>query len=103
MDQDKVAEAINTNDFNMAMDNFKKIEPILAQVTPHSESWVLSKENMPKFHYFVNTINEKGLKHFFPQDPLEHWCSLPEAHGDGGWMFLRDLTIPAQTTPKAAQ
>jgi hypothetical protein len=29
---------------------------------------------LEKFDVFLAGIEEKGIEHWFPGDPLEHWC-----------------------------
>ncbi len=89
VDMQEVQDAINNNDFDLAYKNFKAIEPLLLQVLPEAyEDNGISVANMPQFHYFVKTVKEHGLKHWFTQDPVEHWCKLPEAHPTGFHHFL---------------
>ena len=96
VDHTDIQKAINENDFKLAYKNFKKIEPLLISVTTNetkecydSGHWPLKESIMPEFHYFIKTVNTKGLKHFFKQDPMTHWTNLPEAHNGGFFDFLR--------------
>jgi len=83
-----VQDAINNNDFDMAMDNFNRIKDLLTEVIkmpiPESQkdnpsylgnsSYPLDAVNMPEFMYFVEKIVESGLQHWFPKDPMTLWC-----------------------------
>lgn len=92
VDMRKIRKAINTNDFNLAYENFRKIETTILQIVPESTrgdldegeynnyDYPLTPDTIKEFHYFV----EKGIDHWFKEDPLEHWRKLPEGH-KGGW------------------
>ena len=89
VDMKEIQDAINNNDFDLAYSNFKKIEPLLMEVLPeYGEDNGINTKNMPQFHYFVRTVNEHGLSYWLTEDPVEHWCNLPEAHPDGFCHFL---------------
>jgi hypothetical protein len=72
---DDFIDAINTNDFDLAMKNFETITPFLMKSLPE---WVtvfpLTPQVVYKFRMFAEGVKEKGLSHFFPQEPVEHWC-----------------------------
>jgi hypothetical protein len=98
---DKVRKAINNNDFDAAYENFKALEPFIQETSVYSAGhFPIDNSNLLDFHYFVETVNSNGLKHWFTEDPLTHWCSLPEAHTDGFHHFLRTKVQPLrlQTT-----
>lgn len=92
VDMRKIRKAINTNDFDLAYENFKKIEPILMEIVPLSArgssdkgeynnyDYPLTPDTIQEFHYVVKT----GIDHWFKEDPLDHWRNLPEGHS-GGW------------------
>ena len=95
--REDVIRAIQKNDFDLAYQNFKKIQPILEMITPVNESeksgwynqhWPLCSGNIKSFLFFVKMVKEKGLKYWFPQDPLTHWCCLGDGHGRGWESFL---------------
>ncbi len=94
VDQKDVQQAINENDFDLAMSNFKKIEPLIADVTSGTEHFALNKATMPQFHFFIKNVKENGLKHYFKQDPITHWTTLPECHKDGFHYFLSNVVAP---------
>lgn len=74
--QENIINAINNNDFNLAYENFKKIEPIISEITPTKGTergfYPLTKNNLKEFHYFV----KKGIKKWFPEDPFKSWLKL---------------------------
>jgi len=91
-----IKNAINNNDFDIAMVNFEKIRPVWEKIqgeyagsTPNQESWALTKESIPRFLYFVNKIKEHGLGYWFKEDPMIHWTTLREAHSGGFYDYQR--------------
>lgn len=72
VDIDKVVRAIETNDFDLAKENFKAIRPFLAKHLP-PRGFPLSPDSLDRFLVFVEGIRDHGLAGFFPQDPMEHW------------------------------
>lgn len=65
-------EAINQNDFSLALYNFRSIRPFLAKYLPKT-GFPLSPDTLDKFEVFVKGVKSKGLTHFFPEDPVTHW------------------------------
>lgn len=85
VDMEDIARAINTNDYALALKNFRKIEEVLLEVTPaNSDSFPISTETIEEFWHFV----AKGLDYWFPEDPMEHWISLGNDDNDGFETFL---------------
>lgn len=81
-----IARAINTNDFELAMHNWKRIEPFILAITPEdSEHYPIQQSLLGEFYHFVN----KGVNHWFMDNPLEHWIKLPEGHNTGFEEFLK--------------
>ncbi len=95
VDMEDIKKAINTNNYALAMKNFKKIEKLLCEVTQQTDHFCLWEGNMKDFHYFSKMIKEKGLKHWFDFDPMEHWVTLRDGHHAGCHDFLRD-TVSVQ-------
>lgn len=96
-----VHTAINGNDFDMAMDNFKAIEPLLAEVTVNNDegSHPVNYSNLAEFHHFIEVVRKDGLKYWFPQNPLTHWTTHGECHTGGFRDFLR-ITVKADMNNK---
>lgn len=86
VDMDDIYKAINTNNFALALRNFKKIEDLLLQITPtvDTELYPISSDTIEQFRYFV----KKGLDHWFTEDPVEHWTSPNIEWADGFENFL---------------
>lgn len=74
VDADKIQEAINNNDFDLAMRNFKAIEKLLLEVGfPYSGRYPICSNNIKEFHYFVDKIKSEGLSYWFKDDPMTYW------------------------------
>ena len=98
VDMDDVVKAINENDFDLAYDNFKKIEPIILSITNNDfyvGSFPLHPKTIKYFHYFVS----KGIDYWFKENPLIHWIRLPDGHGIGWESFLQK-TVHADLVSK---
>jgi len=83
---DDIVKAVNENDYDLAMKNFKAIQPIWLMAASGSGIgyWPLvSESSMKYFEHFAFRIQEKGLAYWFPQDVLKHWCGRYGAAG--GW------------------
>lgn len=78
-----IKKAINKNDFDLALSNFKKIEPIIDRITKNGNydySLPLNTTNLADFNFFI----KKGINHWFKEDPIKHWTS-PNPTSEGGW------------------
>lgn len=84
-----VKRAINYNDFDLAMENFKSIEDLIVDtVASNTERYAIHGGNIKDFHHFVDMINQLGLNYWFPQDPVEHWTTIGECHKGGFHDYL---------------
>ena len=80
VDIKKVAKAINRNNYDQAMKQWIKVAAWIEEhVSPGMNSG-LCQGNTADFLYFAETVRENGLTHWFPTDPLDHWCG----RGGGG-------------------
>lgn len=89
----KIHQAINDNDAELAWNNFQRIKPFIARYIPTDNyDFPLTQDNLEIFEFFV----EKGIDHWFTEDPMSHWMSLPNANGQQcGWeSFLRNRVKP---------
>jgi len=83
--REDVVKAINENDFDLAMKNFKAIEDILVMACEGNfGNYPFSRGHMNHFYYFVN----KGVDHWFIKDVMKHWIDCPETHGHGWERWL---------------
>ena len=83
--REDIVRAINENDFDLAMQNFKAIEDILvAACEGNFGNYPFSRGHMNHFYYFIS----KGVDHWFSKDVLKHWLDCPETHGHGWERWL---------------
>lgn len=88
----KIKDAINNNDFDLAMENYLNIEPLLLEVTKqdyYNDRWPINTFTVEKFHYFVDRIKEQGLEYWFPNDPLTNWRARANNTMGGFGDFMR--------------
>jgi hypothetical protein len=86
--------AINTNDFDLALYNFKQFIPIITELVPDSqEQFPLNGKDMDDFLWFV----DKGIDYFFTTEPMKHWLNLKEGHGIGWENFIQYQVRPERT------
>lgn len=89
VDMDAIERAINTNDFSLALKNFKKIEKLLLEVTPDYYGWFPIHANiMTQFKHFV----KKGTDHWFEEDAMNHWVHLND-HERVGFSDFLETTV----------
>jgi len=76
VDMKDVSNAINNNDFQLALRNFKKIEKLLLEITPANTEgdYPIDATNIADFRHFV----KKGLDYWFKEEPMEHWIEHSE-------------------------
>ena len=94
VDMKDIEKAINENDFDLAMSNFKKIEPLLLQIVPKDYTILvhpITEHNIKQFKQFV----KDGIDKHFTEDPMTHWCSKVPIDGFGiGWEgFVSQIEI----------
>lgn len=78
----RVRLAINTNNWDLAKQNFDRIKPFIRDHFP-SGTTGFSAGMLDNFETFVTTVRDKGIEAYFPDDPLEHWANV--AVGGTGW------------------
>ncbi len=78
--EDDIRKAINENDYDLAMKNFKNIVPLIKKFSTESHS--LHAGNLEEFDHFVC----KGAKRWFKGDPMKDWTDPKfNAAGGTGW------------------
>ena len=101
----RITKAINENNLRLAKLNFHRIIPILKEITRSaynddpwrdSETHTLGCANIDEFLYFA----QKGLDHWFKDDPMKHWINLPEGHGHGWESFVKTTIRPEMLRAK---
>lgn len=93
VNMDEIYRAINTNNFSLALRNFKKIERLLLEITPETDEYPIHKEVIKDFRHFV----KKGVGHWFKEDPCDHWADLDPGREPGFRDFLAE-TVRSQRT-----
>ena len=74
VDVSNFIKAIDTNDYELAKYNFNTIRPLLAKHLP-PVGFPLSPATLDTFLVFCDGVRDRGLTHFFPQDPVKSWCA----------------------------
>lgn len=89
VDMKDIQQAIDTNNFTLALSNFRKIEKLLFELvgTESYGSYPLRKDNIKEFRHFV----KKGMDYWFKEDPMDHWTSLPRSGMVGFSEYLHDV------------
>lgn len=73
VDIERVARAINTNDFDLALSNFCVIRPFLEKYLPDT-GFPLSPKTLDNFVSFATDVKHNGIKAYFPtRDILTRW------------------------------
>ena len=103
--RDDIVKAVNENDFDLAMKNFKAIQPIWLMATNQGHDSfrpIGSDRMMTAFLHFVSRIQEKGLEYWFPAETLKHWTG--QYNSKGGWEnFLTKTVVPDLERWEASQ
>lgn len=103
----KIRKAINTNNFELAYENFRKIESTLLEIVPakieegkpiyDNYSYPITPDTINEFHYVIKT----GVNHWFKEDPLKHWVNVyaGDKNGhSGGWEKFLMTTVRKELT-----
>lgn len=102
VDMDNVALAINNNDYDLAMENFLRIAPLLKEVTTTTSRYPINGANIELFLHFVDTIKNSGLEYWFKDDPMTHWTKNVAYQSMGFWDFAK-TTIKADLNKAKAK
>lgn len=93
IDIEKVRTAINTNDYNLALENFEAVLPIILELTAQGGvRYPINANNIEDFMYFVLKVKDNGMKYWFKKEFFKHWCELYNDRNDhiyGFYDFLR--------------
>ena len=85
VNREDIMKAVNENDFGLAYSNFLKIEPLILELAGENiGDYPLNKNNIEAFHFFLS----RGIDKWFTEEPLEHWTTMDEGHGNGWESFL---------------
>jgi hypothetical protein len=71
---DNFVDAINNNDFNLAMKNMQTLRPFFDHHIPSiGNVFPISAAMFDKFLTFAEGVNTYGLEYFWPKDPVVYW------------------------------
>lgn len=91
VDVGAVREAINTNNLELAKQNYQGVRRFIENHVPLMDSG-LDHTKLVNFDYFIQMIDEKGLEYWFPDDPIVHWTEKYTEGHDRGWeTFLTNI------------
>lgn len=97
VDMEKIQQAINTNDFNLALENFNAIKNVLSNIEVGNDATEqrhpLRGTRLKQFEFLV----QKGINHFFKEDIMEHWLTHIWRNRHGWENFAQYVLIPAMT------
>lgn len=90
VDLEKVRLAINTNDRDLALENFEGVKTFITNHIGQSYTGI-GVGNLSAFELMVNKVHQAGIEAYFPDDPMTHWCGLENGHNKGFESFLYNL------------
>lgn len=71
---ENVVKAIDTNNFDLAMENFLALTPVLQRNLPLGV-FPLDKRNIQTFITFAEDVNRRGIEHYFPSHTIfDRWA-----------------------------
>lgn len=88
LDQKKIVQAINENDYSMAFSNWQVVRDFLMNHVEHGAAGGIGQNYMHLFDHFLEMTRLKGLEYWFPDDPLTHWTAINDCHYAGMETFL---------------
>lgn len=83
----QVKRAINKNDFDLALENFKAIDFVF-NTLGSSDSYPISIHTLANFYTVVDNVQKKSIEHYFKQNSFKHWQNLDNLHQKGAGYFL---------------
>lgn len=91
IDSEAIQHAINTNDLQLAKENWKAVRAFIDRYVPASGTLPVSSATLPLFDHFLKVTESKGLEYWFPEDPLEDWCNFAGGRYTGPNKPARDM------------
>lgn len=75
VDIERVIRAINTNDFDLALEHVRAITPFLQKYLPE-QGFVLNPQSVGKFTEFAQDVRARGIERYFPTEQIvDNWCA----------------------------
>lgn len=99
VDMRAIEKAINTNDFDLAKENFDRVKDVIASIGSYDSDWSYPLEGarLPAFEYFV----QQGVDAWFDKDVMAYW--LHHDSRNNGWeMFLDYRVVPQMNVATSA-
>lgn len=94
VDLDKIQEAINTNNFDLAYENFNNIKDFIVSTTFEYKEHPLEGALMQAFENLV----KNGIDTFFSADPFQYWLTNPR-ETEWGWEGFAEIKLINQAAP----
>jgi hypothetical protein len=93
VDRKDIVQAINTNDFDLAYENFNKVKSFMSRIVPANcyYNYPFCPSRLKYFEFMV----DKGIDYFFPEDPLSHWINISNKGLNGGWEHFCSYKLSA--------
>lgn len=91
VDMRDIEKAINNNDYDLALRNWRRIEDFLYNVIgeeDYSNFYPIHGSTKKQFDFFIKV----GLDHFFTRDPMEVWIKAYSHYYFGD--FIRSFVVP---------
>jgi len=88
MDQQAIRRAIDTNDYDLALENFQGLKKFLGEHPCALFAGLWSPDSILHFEHFLRRARESGLAYWFKEDPFDRWCNITDGHGIGWENFL---------------
>jgi hypothetical protein len=74
---DRVIQAINQNDYDLALQNVNDVIPFLQRHLPEgSGGFPLTPATIDRFLRFTEGVKEYGIERYFPTPVLDHWLGV---------------------------
>jgi hypothetical protein len=67
-----ITTAIDTNNFDLALANFRRLKPFLSKWLPNT-GYPLSPSSLDKFEHLAEGVGTKGVETYFPLDNIDAW------------------------------
>lgn len=89
-----IRDAINNNDFDLAMENFQAIERSLMDVTvPGVGRYPINGMCIAEFYHFAYMIQQHGMQYWFKEDPMAYWTKSTNDHTNYGFYDFAVRTV----------
>lgn len=88
VDLASMEKAINENDLELAKKNYQNVKEFIYNHVPWGMDCGLDPGILNEFDFFLKKVEEKGITYWFPENPIDHWCSIYDGHNHGWESFL---------------